>query len=565
MRVVVRFRPLNELEMQDSPNGRPDLAYQVMPPNAVRDVFKGIMYDKYDAVLGPESTQEDVYHEVGEGLVKDVLDGFNAGVFAYGQSGGGKSFSMMGKEGDLGGDLRGLLPRAVEALFGEVGAKNAAAGRETASVQVSMFELYQDKIYDLLVPAPDNPHHGKAATRDDGLTPALKISDRALMYVKKFRMSDAREVMEHIQLGTERRRYRPMPLNPVSSRSHAVVQVHLQQTELDGSSIDSSLFFIDLMGSEALVSELSATVKKETFAVNFDLLCLEKVVMALSRKGGGGIPGYRDCILTWALREVLGGNSKSAVLVTCSPHTMQHAATDKSMQFAIKCKGITRTVTKAQVVYQDREDMQAMIMSLQTRLASTQYENQELREKLTELAFQAPDAPAWMETMRHVNQDQDMPLQRGIPEENYSLQRAQKITGLDLTLAGMTPQQPSVAQTHRSTLNGAGLTALAPLMMRSLGPTTHRPRASREAVLSHLDVDASVVRRNVNSMFHSAAWPEDDQHQSEEETKAIAGWIIRYDLDQPEDMGYNAAWWGDTVAPKRDRNARRFLDGIDER
>ena len=74
-----------------------------MPPNAVRDVFKGIMYDKYDAVLGPESTQEDVYHEdfkknplcpvgdarpaqVGEGLVKDVLDGFNAGVFAYGQA-----------------------------------------------------------------------------------------------------------------------------------------------------------------------------------------------------------------------------------------------------------------------------------------------------------------------------------------------------------------------------------------------------------------------------------------------------------------------------------------------
>lgn len=330
MRVVVRFRPFNDTEMLTHNNQK---CFQITGRHEVTDLRKGDVFSHFDAVLGPESGQEHVFREVGLHLVRDVIEGFNAGIFAYGQSGGGKTFSTMGKEGDVEGEMRGIIPRATERLFEDVGAINAREGREAASVKASMFEIYQEKVYDLLQQDPDDPHHGLHAQAGHTHRSGVSVSDRVLENVHHLRVGDAREAMELFEQGTSRRRYRCMPLNPVSSRSHAVLRLHVHTLMLDGSTTDAALYFVDLMGSEGLVSELSLTVKKETTSVNFDLLCLEKVVMALGhRPGHRSVPAYRDSVLTWVLREVLGGNSKCTVLVTCSPHELQHTATEKSLR-----------------------------------------------------------------------------------------------------------------------------------------------------------------------------------------------------------------------------------------
>jgi len=369
------------------------------------------------------------------------------------------------------------------------------------------------------------------------------------------------EVLQLVEEGTNRRRYRAMPLNPVSSRSHAIVQLNLQRTLLDGSTTDASLYLVDLMGSEALVSDLSSTVRKETTGVNSDLLCLEKVVMALSGLTGRSVPVYRDSLLTWVLREVLGGNSKSAVLTTCSPHHMQRTATEKTLQFAIKCKGIERIVTKARAVKHDREDMEALISSLQVELAATQHDNVELRDRLEDLACMAPQAPEWMEKMRATRYSSDH-YSDDFDSENSPLSSA----------SGSSTDRG--ARSGRSSMGVAGLVSLGSARLlpdraahtdRSHYQPTHKavPKvvtfggvqngpneswrdlnrsvyaAGRLGSMkghtqddghlsSHMDVDEFVVRQSVNRVFDSNQWPGTEQEVSREtnETKAIAGWIF---------------------------------------
>ena len=127
----------------------------------------------------------------------------------------------------------------------------------------------------------------------------------------------------------------------------------------------ASLFFVDLMGSEAMVSDMGAATLEETTSINHDLLCLGRVVTSLSK---GTVPVYRECTLTYILRDLLGGNSKCSILVTASPHVMQYHCTENTLRFAERCKGIERSVTSDRKKMSS-EQLESMVRQLQTELA----------------------------------------------------------------------------------------------------------------------------------------------------------------------------------------------------
>ena len=169
-----------------------------------------------------------------------------------------------------------------------------------------------------------------------------------------------------------------MPLNPESSRSHGIFLLKIVKTDrATYHKTRSTLYFADLMGSEAMVvkDDGSSTID-ESASINQDLLVLTRVIKALSDPKG--VPAvYRDSTLTYVLRDVLGGNSKTAVLVTCSPHIMQYVSTEKTLKFGDDCKGIRREV-KRNVMNFSKKELETLLHEKLAIIAALQREIEEL-------------------------------------------------------------------------------------------------------------------------------------------------------------------------------------------
>eukprot|EP00656_Telonema_subtile_P046748 TRINITY_DN5329_c0_g1_i1.p1 TRINITY_DN5329_c0_g1~~TRINITY_DN5329_c0_g1_i1.p1 ORF type:complete len:827 (+),score=242.10 TRINITY_DN5329_c0_g1_i1:172-2652(+) len=354
--VVCRFRPLNEVELESaSKDGGPPFA--CLESGTVEDKRRGTLYRRFDTLLDMESSQRRVYEATARGMVNEVLDGYNAGMFAYGQSGGGKTYSMLGKEGDLIGDLRGIVPRAMSDLFFASKRMTAESnGGVEVSTCISFLEIYKDELYDLLHVDPQG-NNVKLGGREN----------RHLATLKEYVVENEAEANKVVMVGQERRRYAYMPLNPVSSRSHGVLMLKVKKRYADTSVAVSALYFVDLMGSEALVQDNLGSFD-ETTTINLDLLTLGKVITLLGKNKKLVAPPYRDSTLTWVLRDVLGGNCKSTVLVTCSPHQMQYTATQNTLEFGDQCKGIQRRINQVEKKLNVKE-LEAVVVQLRQALA----------------------------------------------------------------------------------------------------------------------------------------------------------------------------------------------------
>jgi len=359
--VVARFRPLNEAEEQTNSSA------PFLLTDSIEDRRKGVVYSRFNHVLDRTVPQADVYEATAKPLMQHVMAGYNAGMLAYGQSGGGKTYSMLGKEGDLASDLRGIVPRAMSDLFAACASVDAA--EVAVSCSMCFFEVYKDELYDLLCYDVDGN--------------SKKLAGREMRHMKnltELTVENEQQANQIVQAGQEKRRYAWMPLNPVSSRSHGIIVFKVKRRFPDTSTSESALYFVDLMGSEALVSGGDGD---ETAAVNMDLLTLGKVIKALSDKKGKLVPPYRDSTLTWVLRDVLGGNCMATMLVTCSPHQMQYTATQNTLEFADQCMGIQRTLAVAEKKLNARE-LVSKVQRLQEQLAEAKLE-QSKSEQIDEL------------------------------------------------------------------------------------------------------------------------------------------------------------------------------------
>jgi kinesin family member 5 len=282
-------------------------------------------------VLPPNTTQPQVFDIIGQPFIKDILQGYNGTIFVYGLSGTGKSFTMTGysdiidKITDSTAILwkdpkdMGLVPRIVQALFKEIYKQE----EYEFSLQVSYLEIYMEKIRDLL-----NPQSTDLQIRESNYK-GLWVEDATQLYVTSF--DDLIKIMRKAEIN---RTVASTLLNSHSSRSHSVFTIRLSKTDTKtGARIRSKMTFVDLAGSEK-IEKTGATglVLKQAQYNNKSLLTLGIVIRDLAEKKPH--IRYRDSKLTRMLSESLGGNSRTALIATCSPSAVHLEETLSTMRFA---------------------------------------------------------------------------------------------------------------------------------------------------------------------------------------------------------------------------------------
>ena len=256
----------------------------------------------------------------------DILNGYNGTVFAYGQTGAGKSYTMMGSDIDD-EDGKGIIPRIVEQIFASI---LASPSNIEYTVRVSYMEIYMEKIRDLLAPQNDNLPVHEEKSRGVYVKGLLEI------YV-----SSVQEVYEVMRRGGLARVVAATNMNEMSSRSHSIFVVTVTQKNIEtGSAKSGQLFLVDLAGSEKVgKTGASGQTLEEAKKINKSLSALGMVINSLTDGKSTHIP-YRDSKLTRILQESLGGNSRTTLIINCSPSSYNDQETISTLRFGVRAKAI---------------------------------------------------------------------------------------------------------------------------------------------------------------------------------------------------------------------------------
>lgn len=331
------------------------------------------------------ATQEDVYNSLGEEFLDHNFEGYHTCIFAYGQTGSGKSYTMMGTP-----DYPGLIPRTCEDLFERIEAAQNETPNISYNVRVSYFEVYNEHVRDLLVPIVPNqaPYYLK-----------IRESPTEGPYVKDLTEVPVRsidEILRFMKKGDNSRTTASTKMNDTSSRSHAVFTIMLKQIHHDMETDEttersSRIRLVDLAGSErAKATEATGQRLREGSNINKSLTTLGRVIAALadpksqrSGKGGRGkdtVVPYRDSILTWLLKDSLGGNSKTAMIACIAPSDYEE--TLSTLRYADQAKRIrTRAVVNQDHMSSAERDAQIAAMAEEIRSLQLSVSESRSREK----------------------------------------------------------------------------------------------------------------------------------------------------------------------------------------
>lgn len=280
----------------------------------------------FDRIFDTNSLQSDVFDFSIRSTVDDILNGYNGTVFAYGQTGAGKSYTMMGSDIDD-DELRGIIPRIVEQMFASI---QASPGNIEYTVQVGYMEIYMERIRDLLAPHNDNlPIHEE------------KIRGVYVRGLLEIYVSTVVEVYEVMRRGGLARATAATNLNQESSRSHSIFVITVAQKNLETRSAKSGqLFLVDLAGSEKVgKTGASGQTLEEAKKINKSLSALGMVINSLTDGKSTHVP-YRDSKLTRILQESLGGNSRTTLIINCSPSSYNAEETLSTLKFGVRAKKI---------------------------------------------------------------------------------------------------------------------------------------------------------------------------------------------------------------------------------
>lgn len=267
------------------------------------------------------STQEDIYEKIGLPFLHDLFHGYNCTIFTYGQTGSGKTYTMQGE-----GDQPGLVPRLVTEIFDKISKNKSAAYK----VSISYVEIYMEKIRDLLEPNQDN-----LLIREGGPKQGFWIEN-----VTEQKVLTAEKVLALYQEGTKNRVIGETKMNQKSSRSHSVFFINIHQHHpTDNTEISSKLVLVDLAGSEKVSrTGASGILLKQAQFTNKSLTYLGMVIRSLTEKHQH-VP-YRDSKLTKILRDSLGGNSKTCLIITISPKESNIVESISTLGFGTRVKTI---------------------------------------------------------------------------------------------------------------------------------------------------------------------------------------------------------------------------------
>ncbi|CRK32294.1 hypothetical protein BN1708_005685 [Verticillium longisporum] len=326
--------------------------------------------------------QEEIYNTLGEEFLDHNFEGYHTCIFAYGQTGSGKSYTMMGTP-----DHPGLIPRTCEDLFERIEAAQNETPNISYNVRVSYFEVYNEHVRDLLVPVVPNkpPYYLKIR---ESPTEGPYVKDLTEVPVRSIN-----EILRYMKNGDDSRTTASTKMNDTSSRSHAVFTIMLKQIHHDMETDEttersSRIRLVDLAGSErAKATEATGARLREGSNINKSLTTLGRVIGALAdskqkgRKRKDVVP-YRDSILTWLLKDSLGGNSKTAMIACIAPSDYEE--TLSTLRYADQAKRIrTRAVVNQDHVSAAERDAQIAEMAEEIRVLQLSVSESRRREKDT--------------------------------------------------------------------------------------------------------------------------------------------------------------------------------------
>ncbi|KAM4797422.1 kinesin heavy chain isoform 6-T6 [Rhinophrynus dorsalis] len=321
IKVLCRFRPLNQAEVQ-----RGDKFLPIFQGDD--SVIVGGKPYVFDRVFPPNTTQEQVYHACAMQIVKDVLAGYNGTIFAYGQTASGKTHTMEGKLHDP--QLMGIIPRIARDIFNHIYSMDENL---EFHIKVSYFEIYLDKIRDLLDVSKTN----LSVHEDKNRVPFVKGCTERFV-------SSPEEILDVIDEGKSNRHVAVTNMNEHSSRSHSIFLINIKQENVETElKLSGKLYLVDLAGSEK-VSKTGAegAVLDEAKNINKSLSALGNVISSLADGSKGYVP-YRDSKMTRILQDSLGGNCRTTMFICCSPSSYNDAETKSTLMFGQRAKTIKNT------------------------------------------------------------------------------------------------------------------------------------------------------------------------------------------------------------------------------
>nr|XP_006127124.1 kinesin-like protein KIF1B isoform X5 [Pelodiscus sinensis] len=371
VKVAVRVRPFNSRETSKESKCIIQMqgnSTSIINPKNPKEAPKSFSFDySYWSHTSPEdpcfASQNRVYNDIGKEMLLHAFEGYNVCIFAYGQTGAGKSYTMMGKQEE---SQAGIIPQLCEELFEKI---NDNSNEEISySVEVSYMEIYCERVRDLLNPK----NKGNLRVREHPLLGPY-VEDLSKLAVTSY--TDIADLMD---AGNKARTVAATNMNETSSRSHAVFTIvftqkrHDTETDLCTEKV-SKISLVDLAGSERADSTgAKGTRLKEGANINKSLTTLGKVISALAevdnctskskkKKKTDFIP-YRDSVLTWLLRENLGGNSRTAMVAALSPADINYDETLSTLRYAdrakqIKCNAVINEDPNAKLVRELKEEV----------------------------------------------------------------------------------------------------------------------------------------------------------------------------------------------------------------
>ncbi|XP_049714360.1 kinesin-like protein KIF14 isoform X1 [Elephas maximus indicus] len=430
--VAVRIRPFSKREKMEKAsqvvfmNGE-EITVQHPDMKQAYNFIYDVSFWSFDECHPNYASQTTVYETLAVPLLERAFEGYNTCLFAYGQTGSGKSYTMMGFS-----EEPGIIPRFCQDLFAQVAKKRTQ--EVSYHLEMSFFEVYNEKIHDLLVCKGENGQRKQP----------LRLREHPISgpYVEALSMnvvSSYSDIQSWLELGNKQRATAATGMNDKSSRSHSVFTLVMTQTKtelVEGEEHDhritSRMNLIDLAGSERCsAAHTSGDRLKEGVSINKSLLTLGKVISALSEQANQRrvfIP-YRESVLTWLLKESLGGNSKTAMIATVSPAGSSIDETLSTLRYANQARLI---VNIAKV----NEDMNAkLIRELKAeieKLKAAQRNNRHIdperyrlcRQEITSLRMKLHQQEKDMAEMQRVWKEKFEQAEKRKLQETKELQKA---------------------------------------------------------------------------------------------------------------------------------------------
>ncbi|KAL7551645.1 hypothetical protein ACHAWF_014832 [Thalassiosira exigua] len=431
IQVCCRIRPM---AVHESQNGLHEVAQSLSETEVGcfderTKLWKSFAFDK---VWAPEASQKDVFQDV-EPVALSVIDGYNACIFAYGQTGSGKTYTM---EGTKAMGKYGINQRMIQRIFALLQDKAQRNERDESSsaqfdytIEVSMLEIYNDEVYDLLDTGLSSNSSGNSRKK------SLDIRHGTDNSVDE-EVSSVGEVLSALDRGNSNRAKASTNLNEHSSRSHMILRVEVTSGVGEAKN-KASLYLVDLAGSERVrKSEVEGQALKEAQHINKSLSALGNVMEALDRKASH-VP-YRDSKLTYLLQNSLGGNSRTMMIVTVCPHNNSYDETTFALKFATRVRRINLGSAQKNVTAKNLEETVKNLTSemsmlskakerSESQLLSLKREKERVEEKLSRASASRANSKEEMRTLSILRQTNNDVTSRWQKEKNL---REEKVAEL---------------------------------------------------------------------------------------------------------------------------------------